>query len=404
MGIPGVPGLLAAGLSGRFPFSMLPVALVIAGEAVTGSYGRAGVVSAGFSIAAAVMAPITGRLVDRFGQRRTGSVLLLIFTLAGAGLVAVLASGRALVLLLPLAVVAGGTLPNVGTYTRVRWTSVTDAAELETVQALESINDEASFLVGPAAATLIALANPTASVASGLALGVLGTAGVLVSRVREGRRPDGVDARSPDAAGASDPVLGRRRWIDVERGLVLLAMVGLGATLNSVLVATVATTEALGRAGFASVVFALNSGASFVAAIVVGRMVFRSSPRRRVTLGAAVYAATVVPFALVSGLIPLALTGAIAGLAIAPLFIQVNAYVAASSRPDQLTEAFSWIPAAVGVGLALGSALMGAGVEALGPDRARLGIIAVGALPLVFAALGEVSGLGRARRRDGGPR
>lgn len=398
MAVPGARAMLASGLSGRFPFSMLPVALVIAGEAATGSYGRAGVVSAGFSVAAAVMAPVTGRLVDRYGQRRTGSALLLVFSAAGSGLVAVLASGRALGLLLPLAILAGGTLPNVGTYTRVRWNSVTSPSELETVQALESINDEASFLVGPAAATLIATVDPTTSVASGLVLGVIGTIGVLASRVDEGRRP-----AVPEAGpGEGQPV--RRRWLDVERALILLAMVGLGATLNSVLVATVATTEALGRPGFASVVFALNSGASFVTAVVVGRMVFAAPARRRVTLGAAVYAVTVVPFALASGLPALAIAGAVAGLAIAPLFIQVNAYVAATSRPDELTEAFSWIPAAVGVGLALGSAAMGAGVELLGPDRARLGIIAVGAVPLVLAVLGELRGPSRRGDDDGGAR
>lgn len=398
--MPGIRGLLVSGLLGRFPFSMLPVALVIAAEAVTGSYARAGVVSAGFSVAAALAAPFTGRLVDRYGQRRTGTVLLAIFAASGAGVVAVLFGGRLLELLLPLALVAGATLPNVGTYTRVRWGSVTRPSELESVQALESINDEASFLVGPAGATLIALADPTAAVATGIALGVVGTLGVLSSRVTE---PEGGRASASTVAG-THPTAGsaRSRWIDAERALVLLAMVGLGATLNAILVSTVAVTEALGRPGFASVVFTLNSGASFLAAIVVGRMVLRSDPRRRVTVGAGMYLLTVIPFALVDGLGPLAVAATVAGLAIAPLFIQVNAYVAVTSRPEQLTEAFSWVPAAVGVGLAVGSAAMGAAIDRVGPDRARLAVLLVGSLPAVFATLGEVRSLARRRSHPGG--
>lgn len=404
--MPGIPGLLVAGLLGRFPFSMLPVALVIATEAATGSYARAGVVSAGFSVAAALAAPVTGRVVDRYGQRRTGAVLLTVFAAAGSGVAAVLAAGRLLGLLLPLALVAGATLPNVGTYTRVRWGSVARPSELESVQALESINDEASFLVGPAGATLIALADPTAAVATGMALGVAGTLGVLSSRVVEPEGGGGsaatAAAATSDAGASAADGPARSRWIDAERALVLLAMVGLGATLNAILVSTVAVTEALGRPGFASVVFTLNSGASFLAAIVVGRMVLRSDPRRRVTVGAGVYLLTVIPFALVDGLWPLAVAATVAGLAIAPLFIQVNAYVAVSSRPEQLTEAFSWVPAAVGVGLALGSAAMGAAIDRVGPDRARLAVLLVGSLPVVFATLGEVRSLVRRRSRPGG--
>ena len=67
---------MLAGLIARFPISMYGLGAVLLVQSRTGSYFKAGLVSASFAIAAAVGGPITSRLVDRLGQNRLIPILL----------------------------------------------------------------------------------------------------------------------------------------------------------------------------------------------------------------------------------------------------------------------------------------------------------------------------------------
>ena len=59
-----------AGLIARLPLSMTGLGIVLLISIVTGSFGRAGLVTAVGTIAGAVAAPAWGRLIDRVGQAR----------------------------------------------------------------------------------------------------------------------------------------------------------------------------------------------------------------------------------------------------------------------------------------------------------------------------------------------
>lgn len=370
---------MVGGLLGRFPTSMFPVALVIAGERLSGSYAFGGAMAAGFSLAAAVAAPFTGALVDRAGQRRAGSALLALFVTWSVLLVGAIAQGGPRPAIVPLCVLAGASLPNVGAYTRVRWGALVAADEVETSQALESINDEVNFLVGPAGATLLATAlAPIVPLAGSAAVGAAGAIAVIASRVPERRRAVGPTAARASGRGS---VLRGSAWI-------LLVVLGLGMALSGVLITVVATAEAFGRASLASVVFVLNSTASLTSALVVGRLVFRRSLDRRLVVATGLYAATLVPFALAGDAVTFAAAGLIAGAAIAPIFIFANSYIAIVVDAERATEAFSWLAAGTGVGLSLGSVLAGAAVDAWGADGARLLVLGFATLPFLAAWFG----------------
>lgn len=417
LALPGAPALLVNGLIGRLPTSMLPVTIVIAGERASGSYAVGGAASAGFSLAAALAAPVTGRLVDRRGQRRAGRLLLIAALVALAALIGVVVSGTLVALIVPLSVLAGATLPNVGTYSRVRWGSLVSGGDVETAQALESLNDEVNFLVGPAAGAILAASvGPTAPLVAATAAAAVGTLAVTASRVPEPTRaaPDtpGV-ADAADTVNATDaaasattapaPRARRSRVERLDRAALVAVLVGLGMALNGVLVAVVATSEALGRPGLASVVFALNSGASLATALVVGRLRFRMLPRRRITIAVVVFGVTLVPFALVDSVVGFALAGLLAGAAIAPTFIQVNAHVATTTEPGRTTEAFSWISATVGVGLAIGAAVTGAAIDRVGEGGARVAVLAMALLPGAVALVTDRVLARAAADATGGP-
>ena len=71
------PGALRFSLTGvfaRLPISMVGLGIVLMVESARGSYGVAGVVSAVFMVANAVMAIVQGRLLDTLGQSRVLTV------------------------------------------------------------------------------------------------------------------------------------------------------------------------------------------------------------------------------------------------------------------------------------------------------------------------------------------
>ena len=384
MRIPGARPLLWFGLAGRFPNSMVPVGLVFAVEAITGSYGLAGSASAGFSLAGAVAKPIGGRLVDRYGQRLAARSLLVAFVGCAVGLLVAIRVVAAPGVIVLLSVAAGLTAPNIGALTRVRWTRLTGADDMPRWQALESANDEINFIVGPTAvAAMAAWFTASASLVAATVLAAVGTLGVtsLPGEPRSGR-------------------VSRRRtksWIRPIHLAVLGSVGGLGMVLGGMSVTVIAYTAELGYPAWSAVIFPLNAGASLVAALVLGRIGPGDlvSQQRRATFWLLL---VLLPYGLGDGIGWFTVTAMIAGLGTSPNLIQANSLAVATIPPERRTEAFSWIAAAAGIGIAAGSAITGLLVDAIGADAARLSVTAFAALPAVITVAMILTGARKEHR------
>lgn len=262
---------------------------------------------------------------------------------------------------------AGVTVPNVGALTRVRWTRMAKPSDLTRWQALESVNDEINFIVGPSAVSLMAIRfTAPLSLITAAALAAIGTFGVT-ALPGEPHRPRGRQARAA-------------RWMSVEHATVLGAVAGLGMVLGGLAVTVVAYTAELGYPAWSAAIFPLNAGASLVAALVVGRMHTGDlgAAHRRATW---LLPAVLIPFGLGDGIALFTVTAMIAGLGTSPILIQSNSLLAATTSIERRTEAFSWIAAAAGMGIAAGMMITGLLVDAVGADPARLCVTAFGACP-----------------------
>lgn len=378
MRIPGARPLLWFGLAGRFPNSMYPVGLVFAVEAITGSYGLAGSASAGFSLAGAVAKPIGGRLVDRYGQRLAARSLLAAFVFCTVGLLVAIRAVAAPWIIVLVAVAAGLTAPNIGALTRVRWTRMADGSDMRRWQALESASDEINFIVGPSAVSVMAAwVTASASLVAATALAVVGTLGVtsLPGEPRGGRaKRQGVT-----------------KWVKATHLAVLGSVGGLGMVLGGVAITIVAYTAELGYPAWSAVIFPLNAGASFVAALLIGRIGPGDlmSQHRKATVWLLL---VLLPYGLGDGIVWFTATAMIAGLGTSPNLIQVNSLAVATTPPERRTEAFSWIAAAAGVGIAAGSAITGLLVDAVGADAARIAVTAFGACPAAITYAVKLTG------------
>src|SRR3954471_8149513 len=80
---PHVLALMVSALVARLPIGIDSLALVLFLRQKTGSYAAAGIVSAAFALGGGAGAPLSGRLVDRFGQ---GPVLVPLALAHAAGL------------------------------------------------------------------------------------------------------------------------------------------------------------------------------------------------------------------------------------------------------------------------------------------------------------------------------
>ncbi|MFM8915801.1 MAG: MFS transporter, partial [Candidatus Limnocylindrus sp.] len=153
---PGAVVTTVGGLIARSPISMVPIGLIAIGSGPLGSYAVGGAAAGAFSIANAVGATLIGRAADERGHR---PMLLRASTVMAAG--AAMISAVALLapnalLLITASALFGAATPGMGSIIRARWTAVVHTAPLRIrAMALESVNDEANFLVGPPLASLL---------------------------------------------------------------------------------------------------------------------------------------------------------------------------------------------------------------------------------------------------------
>src|ERR687886_2191193 len=107
LGTPHVPAMMLAAVVARLPIGIDSLAIVLFLRDRTGSYATAGVVSAAFALGSGVGAPVSGRLIDRFGQGRVLVPLALVHAGALAGLVGLTLADAPTALLVLSAILAG---------------------------------------------------------------------------------------------------------------------------------------------------------------------------------------------------------------------------------------------------------------------------------------------------------
>ena len=340
---PGALAFFLAAAPARLGLAMTGLGLVWLVHDMTGSYGRAGLVTGAFAVTEAVIGPQVARVIDRYGQTRVVPLLVTAHGLAIAGL---LAGGP----MLPLAVLAGATIPQIGALVAARWSHALAGSELlPTAFALESMASSVAFLAGPAlVGTVATLADPRAGTALAAALVLVG--GLALSAQRATAPPPRV--MDDCAAGSA----GRHSSL-ASRGFagVVAANAGLGMVFGALQVAVTAFATDAGAAGLAGPLYSVMNLACLVSAALYGRR-----PRTlRLPTALALLALASLPLLLVTVPWQLALALVAPGLAIAPILTLSS--VVTQRRVDKavLTQAYTWLNSASAAGLAGAAAVAG---------------------------------------------
>jgi len=119
--VPYVAALIAATLVARFPIGINALAVILYLREQTGSFAIAGVVAGSLAAGSGVGAPVQGRLVDRFGQRKVLPPLALVHAAALGLLVLFTELGAPTAVLVACGVLAGFAIPPTSSVLRSMW-------------------------------------------------------------------------------------------------------------------------------------------------------------------------------------------------------------------------------------------------------------------------------------------
>jgi MFS family permease len=373
---PGTARFALAGLVGRLPISMVGLGIVLLVEDVSGSYGIAGTVTAAYTVASAALSIGQGRLLDRFGQRRVLGIASPLFSLAMVLLVLSVEQDWPLATTYLWAAVAGGSLPQVGSCVRARWSHVLEQpADVQTAFALEAVLDEAVFVVGPIVATVLAT-----TVDPVLGLGIAVVSGLVGCLGLAGQRSTEPPAHPHDHTTGPRPAL---PW----RTVVPLAIVslGLGVLFGGAEVTTVAFSDEQGAEAYAGLLLALWALGSLLSGLVTGAIAWRRGPSFRVRVGALAMAVSMVPLFLVDSMWLMGLLLLVGGSATAPTLVATISMTEQVVPRARLTEGLAIMHTGIVAGVAPGAAFSGFVVDHAGASPAYLVAAGAGLLAAVAA-------------------
>ena len=335
---------------------MAPLAILLLVRETTHSYAAAGIAVGAFALATASMAPLQGRLVDRFGRMR---VLLPSGISQGLVLVSLVLAARGhapSVVLVLLSGLAGSLLPPIAATVRALLREVVqDPGVRETAYALESVAQELIWITGPlVVALVITVASPTGAVLLLAAVCIGGTIAFVRSPLVRERpiRAHGHE-RTPALANA------RLRAL-----LGPIALTGMG--LGAVEVGLPSLALHTGSRWASGLLLALWSAGSVAGGLWYGARSWASPLAARYQTLLLVAVACPAPL-IAARSIPAGIVGSLlAGLAIAPMFSCQYALVGRVVSHGSETETFTWVASALVAGLAAGSAAGGAVIGAGG--------------------------------------
>ncbi len=376
LAIPGAASFSATGLLARMPMSMVSLGIVLLVSTRTGSYAVAGGVSAAYVAATALGAVPLARLVDRLGQGRVLGAAASFSALALAFLMVAVEGGWPTPMPHLFAVLAGLTMPNVGAAVRERWSHVVqDRKLLDTAFAVEAVNDELVFMLGPTIVTLLASwVHPLAGLAAAGLAAVGGTWALVVQRRTEPPRHHRSLRSEPHRP---------MPWA----GLVPLLSGGLmlGVLFGGCEVAVVAFADETGGTAAAGLLLAVWALGSLMAGLVSGALTFRRSAATRYRMGVLALALVMMPLPFVEGRLLLGVLLFLGGFAISPTMIAAVSWIEALVPRERLNEGMVLFSTGMVAGVAPGAALVGMVVDAAGASASFWVPAAAGTVGTVMA-------------------
>jgi MFS family permease len=350
---PALRSAIVTSILGRMPIGITGLAILMLAQHSTSSFARGGAIAACYVAGLATVAPLFGRLIDRYGPRSTLLACAFLFPSALAALVVALEDAAPLWIAFALAATAGACFPPITVCMRTFFKQrLKDDALLATAYSLESVVIELIFILGPVlVAIFVALASPAAAVLFAAACGCAGT--LLFQRSRAL-----VDWRIEPRGNTNlfGPL--------IEPGFapLLIVIVFYATAFGLVEIGTTAYAAETGSPALAGILLGIMSIGSAAGGLVYGSRSWHLPLARQFSFTLAAMGLGIAPMALLSPVWAFGLWCIAAGIVMAPALIMQAMLVAKITRAAHSTEAFTWsstsLLAGVGLGLTAGGTLL----------------------------------------------
>ncbi|WP_409328650.1 MFS transporter [Trujillonella humicola] len=373
--------MVLAAFIGRLPLSMVGLGCVLLIASETGSYAFGGAVAAVGAVSTAAVGPLLGRLADTIGQRRTLLPVTAVFAASGAFFLAAVKRDWPTWTVFVFAGLAGACIPPVASMIRVRWTHLLRGTNrLPAALAMESVVDEFVFIVGPVLVTFLSTTgHATSGVVTAFVLAIVGSL-LFAAQGRTEPPPHGHVSRSGPSAIRTP-------------GIRVLFVVGaaVGAILGCLEIALVAFADEVGRMSLSGVLIAGLAVGSMASGIGWGTVHWRSPLRLRLVVALSALTVLVVPLLFIGDVWLMLPFVMIAGIAVSPSLISSFTLAELLVPRSAITEAFTWIGTALGLGVAVGASLAGLIVDVQGANASLLvAVVAAGVAAVVVGACQRV--------------
>jgi MFS family permease len=371
-----LPMVLAAFI-GRLPLSMVGLGCVLLVADETGSYGLGGAVAAAGAVTTAAAGPLLGRWADTHGQRRVLLPVLVVFVVSGVSFLVAVKDDWPLWTVFVSAGLAGACIPPVSSMIRVRWTHLLRGSHrLPTALAMESVVDEFVFIVGPVLVTFLSTTgHATSGVVTAFTLAAVGSL-LFAAQGRTEPPPHGHEARQGPSAIRT-------------KGLRVLFVVGaaVGAILGCLEIALVAFADQEGAKSLSGVLIASLAVGSMASGIGWGTVHWRHPLRHRLAAVLVLMTVLSVPLLVITDVWLMVPFVVLAGIAVSPSLISSFTLAELLVPRSAVTEAFTWIGTALGLGVAVGASVAGKIVDVAGANAAfSVATVAAGIAAIVVAA------------------
>ncbi len=371
---------IIASVIGRLPIGILGLAILLATQAASGSFGHAGAVAACYLAGLAAMAPVLGRVIDRTGPSRILLTCAVLFPATLLALVAALHCGAPAWTAFALSALAGASFPPITvclrTFLRKR---LAEEAQLAAAYSLESVLIEIIFIVGPMLVALfVAYLSAGAAVLFAAACGFVGTLLFRRSPVLAHWR---IEQRH--TASLVGP-LSVRGFVPLLA--VILAYSGAFGLLE---IGVTAFAAEAGKPALAGLILGLMSVGSAFGGLAYGSRNWRLQLPQQFSLMLLLMGLGIAALSLIGNAIVFVVLGVVAGVVMAPALIIQSMLVAKIAPPQHTTEAFTWSTSCLLTGVGLGLAAGGLLLE--GADSAAVfgtaGAVSTAAAVLAYTTL-----------------
>jgi predicted MFS family arabinose efflux permease len=361
---PKVLSLFIASCVARLPMGALGLLLVLHTQQITGSYAKGGLAAGAYAIALGLSNPALARIVDRRGQTL---VLRLGAPLAASAILvlALLPEGAPLGAILAAAAAAGMFQPPVGACMRALWpVLLDDADDRHAAYSLEGAMLEIVYICGPLAIVAgIGSWSTAAAMAACAAFLIVGDLSFSAHPVSRGWRPHA--EREHDLTGAL-----RGPGVRVLVAVFVLC----GLSVGAVEVVVPAALDGTGHRELTGVLLGFWGVGSMIAGLAVGRLGAATDAPRRLAIALVAWGVAHATLGASGDPVVLGLLLLFAGATIAPTFVSANGMLDHLAPTGTLTEAFTWTSTGISMGIAAGSTVAGALVEAASPGIAMLAL------------------------------